>query len=127
MCALKRTRLTCLYISCLWVRLKRYSIWLFTEAACVAAGLGTEPDQGDSNHPIHDVENINVLKIELATNSNIFWRNWNRKTHAWLRTCIYQRLRIHPQAIRIILTFMFSGFWVSLHLMYAHILSLMDM
>jgi hypothetical protein len=26
----------------------------------VAAGLGTEPDQGDSNHPIHDVENINV-------------------------------------------------------------------
>jgi lysophospholipid acyltransferase len=119
MSALKKPRLTFLYIICLSVRLKRYPIWLFTEAACVAAGLGTEPDQEDSNHRIHDVDNINVLKIELATNSNIFWQNWNRRTHAWLRSCIYRRLRIRSQAIRIILTFMFSGIWVSLHIVYA--------
>jgi D-alanyl-lipoteichoic acid acyltransferase DltB (MBOAT superfamily) len=83
-----------------------------TEASCIAAGMGETRQNQASVKSLYDINNINILNVEFATNASQFWKNWNMRTQVYLKQCVYRRLPTSHSSFKVMTTFLFSGVWV---------------
>mmetsp|Transcript_30249 Transcript_30249/g.46265 ORF Transcript_30249/g.46265 Transcript_30249/m.46265 type:complete len:217 (-) Transcript_30249:30-680(-) len=94
-------------------RMMYYVPWCFTEAACIACGLGYN---GVVNNKIlwDKIVCIEVLGVELTTTPLVMMAKWNHATHLWLKHHVQQRLlKIgqKPGLKETLITFTVSAFW----------------
>eukprot|EP00158_Paraphelidium_tribonemae_P006073 Partr_v1_DN27657_c0_g1_i4_m65039 putative membrane bound O-acyltransferase domain containing len=90
-------------------RCKFYFIWMLSEGSCCAIGFGRLGDGWGG------MSSVDPAKIELANGPSSLLRNWNRKTHDWLKHCVYLRLiqSQNPLLVRhsTLITFITSALW----------------
>ena len=137
-----------MYAMAFAARCKYYFVWLLTDAACCAGGLGwsgySEPsaaadDDGNGNDGDGKVadtpassaavatwqrtRNVDPLGVELAGSAAALPHTWNISTSLWLRYYCYERLLQRPAALppfaAMLLTQLTSGVWHGVHAGYA--------
>lgn len=85
-----------LYILAFSKRMKFYGYWSLTEGACILCGISYNGMDKQTGRAKWDrMENARPLKLEFAQAGDIYVRNWNIRTHMWLRDCIYLRFACH--------------------------------
>lgn len=76
------SRITYCWVAFWCIRCRYYLVWSLTEAAYIASR--------GSQYVWHRGCATDVLKIELAPNSSVLLREWNRATALWLKLHVYQ-------------------------------------
>ncbi|KAI8803481.1 MBOAT, membrane-bound O-acyltransferase family-domain-containing protein [Cladochytrium replicatum] len=74
-------------------RLKFYGIWELAEGACIMSGIGYNGTGSDGKARWDRLSNVNIVKLELASNLKEVFDNWNIMTAKWLRQTVYVRIK----------------------------------
>lgn len=105
-----------MYILGLSMRMRYYGLWSFTEGACVLSGLGYNGvDMVTGRVKWDRMKNARPFELEFAQAADSYVRNWNVRTHTWLRDYVYVRClglgsRFLPRMISFIVSAMWHGF-----------------
>ncbi|KAF9631028.1 hypothetical protein BFW01_g3927 [Lasiodiplodia theobromae] len=96
--------------------MRYYGLWSFTEGACVLSGLGYNGvDMVTGRVKWDRMKNARPFELEFAQAADSYVRNWNVRTHTWLRDYVYVRClglgsRFLPRMISFIVSAMWHGF-----------------
>uniref|UniRef100_UPI00358E43F2 lysophospholipid acyltransferase 1-like isoform X2 n=1 Tax=Myxine glutinosa TaxID=7769 RepID=UPI00358E43F2 len=101
------SRLCYLFVSMQAVRPKYYFAWTLADAINNAAGYGFNGYDEDGRSRWDLISNLNIWKIETATDFKSIVNNWNIQTSLWLKRVCYTRVPVHPTAA----TFALSAAW----------------
>ncbi|XP_030075339.1 membrane-bound O-acyltransferase domain-containing protein 2 isoform X2 [Microcaecilia unicolor] len=104
-------RLFYLYISLAACRPKYYIAWTLADAINNAAGFGFNGYRKNGKPRWDLIQNLSILKIELATSLKMFIDNWNIQTALWLKEICYDRCTSSPT----LATFVLSALWHGVH------------
>ncbi|KAL9962973.1 hypothetical protein ACROYT_G032132 [Oculina patagonica] len=95
------------WISIFAIRLRYYFAFKLAETVNNMCGLGFNGYDENGKAKWDRVNNVNILKLEFATNMKEILDNWNICTALWLRRIVYERVPHHrTQAV-----FVLSAFW----------------
>ncbi|KAI9015036.1 MBOAT, membrane-bound O-acyltransferase family-domain-containing protein [Gaertneriomyces semiglobifer] len=95
-------------------RMKYYTAWKLSEAACIISGVGYRGvDPRTGKHDWGRVQNVYIRGFELAPNPKLAIDSWNKNTGLWLRRYIYLRITKanKPGARAAVATYATSAFW----------------
>jgi len=95
------------YISILAIRMRYYFAFKMAEAVNNMCGLGFNGYDEKGRSKWDRITNVNILKLEFATNLKEVLDNWNICTVLWLRRVVYDRVPYH----RTLAVFALSAFW----------------
>ncbi|XP_020624973.1 membrane-bound O-acyltransferase domain-containing protein 2-like isoform X2 [Orbicella faveolata] len=95
------------WISILSVRMRYYFAFTLAEAVNNMCGLGFNGYDENGKGKWNRVTNVDILKLEFATNMKQVLDNWNICTVLWLRRIVYERVPHH----RTLAVFVMSAFW----------------
>eukprot|EP00054_Salpingoeca_dolichothecata_P012024 m.66637 g.66637 ORF g.66637 m.66637 type:complete len:469 (+) comp19743_c0_seq2:14-1420(+) len=98
-----------LYFSSLVRRCTYYFGWIFGDGANNLAGLGFAGYNDDGSANFNLISNVNVYKVETATNLRTILSEWNIQTQKWLRYVVYDRTK------SVFWTMFLSGLWHGLY------------
>uniref|UniRef100_A0A8C4PX26 Membrane bound O-acyltransferase domain containing 1 n=1 Tax=Eptatretus burgeri TaxID=7764 RepID=A0A8C4PX26_EPTBU len=101
------TRLCYLLVSVQAVRPKYYFAWTLADAINNAAGFGFNGYDENGRSRWDLISNLNIWKIETATDIKSIVNNWNIQTSLWLKRVCYTRVPVYPTAA----TFALSAAW----------------
>nr|XP_033809784.1 membrane-bound O-acyltransferase domain-containing protein 2-like isoform X2 [Geotrypetes seraphini] len=104
-------RLFYLYVSLAACRPKYYVAWTLADTINNAAGFGFNGYRKDGKPRWDLIQNLSILKIELATSMKMFLDNWNIQTALWLKEICYDRCNVSPT----LATFVLSAVWHGVH------------
>lgn len=95
-------KIVIMYITLLLVRCKYYFAWSFSKASCIAAGVN-----------IITATNVNIVKVETASNLRTILSNWNICSANWLKQYVYMRVieEKYSTTMAIFMTNLVSAFW----------------
>lgn len=96
------TRICIMYITILLIRCKYYFAWSFSKASCITAGVN-----------VVSATNVNIYKVETATNLRTVLSNWNICSANWLKQYVYMRVieEKYSTTAAIFMTNLVSAFW----------------
>ncbi|QPG75829.1 hypothetical protein FOA43_003191 [Brettanomyces nanus] len=102
------------------LRLKYYTAWLVSEAACIVVGLGYNGYDPVKNKMYWNrVQNVDSWSFELSQNVHNSLEAWNMNTNKWLKNYVYLRTcnldaktgKPISGVVPTFLTFLTSAFW----------------
>ncbi|XP_019632895.1 PREDICTED: lysophospholipid acyltransferase 2-like [Branchiostoma belcheri] len=105
------TRFGYLHLSIMMARTKYYFAWSLADAVANAAGLGFNGYDENGNPRWDLISNLNILKIEFATNLKMLIDNWNIQTSLWFKRVCYDRAPYQPVMMVYILSAIWHGFY----------------
>ncbi|VDM41525.1 unnamed protein product [Toxocara canis] len=89
-------------------RTQYYFAWILADAICNVSGLGFNGYDANGRARWDLVSNVDVIRVEMATNFKETLDAWNCCTMYWLRRVAYDRT---PKRFRIVATYMLSAVW----------------
>lgn len=105
-------------------RCKYYFAWLAAEGSYVMLGIGLRRNSQHGGKPRWDrCENVNLKRIELASNFKQVVSEWNVSTNSWLYAYVYRRVAdwlypgYRPGFLANLATYVISAFW---HVQHRH-------
>ena len=108
-------RIVYIQVTALSTRLKLYAAWKISESAGIMTGLGYNGKDAATGKDLFDrLENVNMLKVELAENPKMLVEQWNKKTAVWLKRCVYLRVTPFgqkPNTFSAMMTYATSALW----------------
>ncbi|XP_051161107.1 lysophospholipid acyltransferase 6-like isoform X2 [Leptopilina boulardi] len=101
-------------------RLHYYYAWIFADAICNNAGYGLN-GLDEHNQPKMDLlTNINIWKLETATNMYEYSKYWNYATIRWLRFVIYDRVSYLKREATYLTSTVWHGFQIGYYISAFH-------
>lgn len=92
-------------------RMKYYFAWKIAEGASIIGGFGFQGyDENDNVIGWANVENVEIIGFETASNLQSLTRAWNKRTQGWLERYTYSRTNNS-----LLITYFISALWHGLY------------
>ncbi|CAH3196030.1 unnamed protein product [Porites evermanni] len=109
------------WIGALTARLRYYFAFKVSEAVNNMCGLGFNGFDAKGKAKWDGITNVNILKVEFATNIKMACDNWNISTALWLRRIVYERCSRHRTLAVFIMSSVWHGFYPGYYMMFLSI------
>ncbi|KAJ7361776.1 Lysophospholipid acyltransferase 1 [Desmophyllum pertusum] len=109
-------RITYSWISIVSIRMRYYFAFKLAEAVNNMCGLGFNGYDENGKAKWDRVTNVNILKLEFASNMKEVLDNWNICTVVWLRRIVYDRVPHHRTQAVFVLSALWHGFYTGYYM-----------
>lgn len=100
-----------------FIALKQYyTVWLFSEAACVFTGVSFKSEETDGQVDWSSCAGVKLYSLEVAYNAQMIVNSFNVTTNEWAMQYIYKRCKfLKSKVLSQLITLLFISAWHGFH------------